>query len=1323
MDLSELFGEDGDETSSIASTLEEEHDSQDEWEVNGVLAEAKIDGEVKYLIEWKGYPLWDAGWEPQEHLTGDGLLQDWEERKKRKDHVMCSRRSIGAWRKAVSQRLHDKAARHEERNRKRTERGLPPTTHAKSLEELLADLDAYPSGDEDAETAHDTTALFANAFVSSPAEDSGAQADDESPFVPPTQHNTGLPDIDHLTTKVHQHELDDPFPEESKAESSQSKTGSKTPRSQSADALKSKTGSKIGSMPDTSLRKSSTKSSTANQTSPVSIKRSSFEGKQKQPKSTKPTVDISNVFIGGKVRKQRRTLSDAAADPATKPQFLNAHKRRLLEIRSRDRDVVVAPRLPTKLFCLGANNGQSLLPKKPSDLSTAPKIPLPATILKPAVQKSATEGQGSPVKDGIQGLPDKPPPPAIKPKKKKSVRFDDTLIVQEPVVSSPEGGLFCEDMDLEPDTPAKEELGMGHALHVENSSSQSKQGQPRWRSISKNFSFGQHPGQRIPVTFIGIPSETDTSWVVELDVFDTLEFTHTCSAKDFQAQNDKGALKTNQLCEGSLKSSDAHGQFETMVERLRLTGLGIFCYYESFCILIYPRRCEEWQAVHNLHVTASDPPLGYDIFEPHPSLGRQFLAPIPLTGNPDDQDTTLTMRPRIFHQFFGFNYNQLVPSKLQDTARHHFFLAFPRSVSREAALLYQWLRSCNPDCIISGSNFPGQWLNFIKLEKGIVIVHEDSINAIRLFPAFANILQLHSDQFSFWMFTKALHSLPLFNSPKHSADENGYPGDIRLQRILPPGMVILVTPSFFVAHPEQAWTFIKWFWNMYYKKSRCVRLAVCADFEDWVYRLALEMAQKRRSALNNAALNGQINETIEAVEGRFKAWSLIHIMMEDEKEDSQGFLVCAPSGIDGNDEQSLVNWFGCWSMMNLDQARRFIVLGSGNQYHRLSRRIRIPQFSVGVLDEPDSACVAPGQEERTQGINDGLNMAEEDQTRNFKIVPNDDARSLITFLTSLVYMIPSSRWCPILLYKFPISYWSREMVAHFGEHPPAFATFDACFEFFRPLGFNHSVINTQTAFCYTIDGTWDPSAYPKDKIPHRRPWVIMYRPVNVFMKPWKASEVLIWDICADPKIARNKTAYESDLIPAQRAAIRVVRDSNEVKNPKMPLQKVWIGGFNPPRTKYTHPLDITLDYMRLLVEELKHLVPASEDRLPDKGWVLVKPGDGPGTETRDSSESMDIDSSSGETDDELQETHEMRILFHPPCGNNRGPGSRCKNRLFQHASEAKKGSSRSSEMDYTFLPTAEWYEEQHAKGRGFEHIKVMDWDTFIKRVDITDHRT
>ncbi|XWW93266.1 hypothetical protein V2A60_001198 [Cordyceps javanica] len=145
---------DVDENESIASTVEDEVDSDFEWPVKQILAEGQVCGRTMYLLEWEDYPLSAATWEPNENIP-DSMLKDWDQIKQKQREGEVPRFHIDEWRMALIQHLRDKYARHEMRNRERQRRGLEVVHFTKTLEELIVEIIATPS-DQPKDTRNNT---------------------------------------------------------------------------------------------------------------------------------------------------------------------------------------------------------------------------------------------------------------------------------------------------------------------------------------------------------------------------------------------------------------------------------------------------------------------------------------------------------------------------------------------------------------------------------------------------------------------------------------------------------------------------------------------------------------------------------------------------------------------------------------------------------------------------------------------------------------------------------------------------------------------------------------------------------------------------------------------------------------------------------------------------------------------------------------------------------------------------------------------------------------------------------------------------------------
>ena len=67
----------------IATNIEIEEETENEYEVEEILAMNKVSGKPHYLVKWKNYGTSENTWEPMEHLTNSRqkLRQYWKNRR------------------------------------------------------------------------------------------------------------------------------------------------------------------------------------------------------------------------------------------------------------------------------------------------------------------------------------------------------------------------------------------------------------------------------------------------------------------------------------------------------------------------------------------------------------------------------------------------------------------------------------------------------------------------------------------------------------------------------------------------------------------------------------------------------------------------------------------------------------------------------------------------------------------------------------------------------------------------------------------------------------------------------------------------------------------------------------------------------------------------------------------------------------------------------------------------------------------------------------------------------------------------------------------
>ncbi|KAI1056009.1 hypothetical protein LB506_009405 [Fusarium annulatum] len=1275
---------DDSDNESIVSTIVSEHDSDEEWNVNEILAEWPIDGLPRYLIEWENFDLCEATWEPVENLS-NALLEGWEKTKSRDDFDMF--KNIRDWKNAVKSKYAAKLDRHQERNRRRKLRGEDETSFME-MEDHLKWADRFPDGEEPS-----------SSVVSSPSVATDIDMDVEVGQL--SQHSFDK------TQRASVSLSEDSSPKSSRQNSIASvHHPSRPPMNSAATTTTASFTSSTSQKPP--LRRQPSKVLVDNKRPPQKpvassnllsskfgvrgpIKRTDSHLRKGQPtkaRKTRPAQAFTgNVFSGGIVRKQRTTLAEAAKDSTKQSKLLKPRYVNLIQKAGRDRESAAPARLPTDLISLNpaerSISGLNALPLRPE---------IPNETVKPLGQN----------KNSTETIPE-----AQKSRPKKSISWGTVEEATIPARGEREESLFLrEDSLIRATTPIKieddcreaekntgpqsestfqtkasdnQECWAGRAPVMNDESSSSN------KSITTEVQFGPGSRETFSVIFERDEDQNGQPWSGIFEQHPILIFTHSCTTRDFWSQ--ETALAAAKLGTGSVTSIGDPDSLATVANWLCVRSVGVLLYHQELCIFLYASFKESVL-------------LHYYLFRSSPHLTTRSLAPIVLPEGVGGGDVLPQMIPTVFNRLLGFQYEQLLPEKaLMDYSNHNFFLVFPTNAVEEAHFLSGWLRSCNPQCRLLSSLTAGHWTSFRKLDQGVVIVHEEAIWATRLFPSVWTVLH-NVPNFNFRLFSISLQPAPFYPS----LGQPSRIGDVTLQTICGQKKAVLVTPSFVISQPQQAWAFFKWAYKYWQQHRGAFTLIVCADFENWIHEVTVVVKEDWETRLESTRVREEDKGTAEKeIDALFKC--LQHVRgLVGRLDDDQSIVVFAPDSIDGNDEQSLVNWFGWWSILNLDQYRHFTVLGSSPDagIQRLTHQIRIPEYTPSTLGNPDDVWgkINPAA---SSLVPQNQSAVERAPQRRLHLVPRDDGVSFKRFLGQLESDIRDRDWGPQTVFNRPVSYWNIDMARGFSE----FDTYDRCLRYFNGRIHGHPFINTGVAFCYTIEGSWKYGDNRETTNKNRRPWIAVYRPVDVAKKPWRAMELIIWDPVM--KMPDNDPyVYDGQLIEAQREMIRLAEGPHN----KLPLRKVWIRGPDVIPQGLTDPVDITIHQLQHLMKNLRESIPAVLPAMMTQGWREVKSGNAPIRSRPPSPEAMDVDEPTGTVD---AADEDLKIVFHAPRGKNMDQPTRCKNRLFMHCANKRSEGYRGRTMNFVFRPTLEWYDEQVQEGRGFEHIRVMQWPDFFSK--------
>ncbi|CAG5096357.1 Oidioi.mRNA.OKI2018_I69.XSR.g14580.t1.cds [Oikopleura dioica] len=75
-----------------SKTEPKEEFKEDEFEVEKILNQRTYQGQLQYLIRWRGYDAEDDTWEPVENLDCPGIIKAWEDSKKSEEAMLAKAR-------------------------------------------------------------------------------------------------------------------------------------------------------------------------------------------------------------------------------------------------------------------------------------------------------------------------------------------------------------------------------------------------------------------------------------------------------------------------------------------------------------------------------------------------------------------------------------------------------------------------------------------------------------------------------------------------------------------------------------------------------------------------------------------------------------------------------------------------------------------------------------------------------------------------------------------------------------------------------------------------------------------------------------------------------------------------------------------------------------------------------------------------------------------------------------------------------------------------------------------------------------------------------
>jgi chromo domain-containing protein 1 len=1338
------------------TTLEEDPEPDQDWNVEGILAEAGIGDENHYLVDWTGYTLADASWEPGSNLLGS-TLEEWTRENLSKE---AQEANIDSWYKARLKLQHGKVNKARSRDERRRARGLGTTTslaeaeaefkktydNAREFDVQFSDMD---TSDDDADTSYilpppknipakdrsssSWPGKLSVARPRQPSDDKSIQATKD------TDKATPLPQQTEARAKT------DNTPPCATGTGYRGTARSSKPPASSTSSTAARAATVLARSTSTSLPTPTSRSPPV-PSGPTQNTRTARRSNAVTASKAANALSSTNIFIGGTKRKQRKSFHEMVSDPSKGGKaFSTARFRNMVFKRSRE-SADRAPKTLPKLF----------------RISDGPKS---------AEQKASTKQESPQSTDQAQEDVAMVEPPTKK--KRKSVRFEDDAIapatapslvvfagelVDEPMTADTgHDGLFVP-LGSVAASPVPE-LIKAQATSDEtpsNSAPDSAQTTPGRKvtlqdyhqrqhsllSIKKSAVFGHPRNRNIGVIVDGVRRlpDSDVPYSTFLDA-KVVTFTHHCAAKDFWFQIEN--IVGNILGSGYITSISSAHLMERAAERLRLGSFGAICFGDTWAMVVFPADTEAWLQVdeklksHPKPAPSSIGILRYIAFakatDARPASHSDWVLPANHSRQP---------RTAAFEKLLGLEYLPLLPGKAVSSStsiRHGFYLAFPGEREDMLKAICLWLMECNPDSLVATSLDGGSWRWFLDRNvttSATIIIHELALPTIRRFPNFFQTTSCSDSRVNFWCLSESLRRYPLVPSSTVSDGLVLPPATIKMHRLLPTGFIVLLTPSFLLTQPGHALAFMRWFRSTV--KPQQFLFKKVAVFHDVVEWLSDVHHQRTQAYERNAHSRGELERWgMKEEDFNARRWLLeaLHELVDMSSGDSSTAfdeeavpLVFCPEDIDANDEQSQVNWFIHFSLSNLDRFRRFIVLGTDEEDTESERRctinIKMPKYVAGTANCPDyQARRVDRQMQEDRGQNQQMMPAAELATAQHEapiparctMMANENATEFVKILQPITKMSPLA-----ILYERPVGYHKLEMADHYGNHTAQYETYKEWFSFLFPFQPRNPKC-TYIGLFYTVVDDWDPTRpRPAPYDTCRHPWVAFYRPVDPhkYIKtckrdlPQREYQVVIWDCHAAQQLPAGDTnPTENCLLPAQKALVDFVRGQTGEKNPGTQIAQVWLGGGDRvPNSPTSHPLDTTLTFIQNVMHDLKSNVPATAYHLRERGYRQVDPVQ---KAKEPSIKAADV-AFAGNRDNDIK-----KMIFHPPRGNPVVRASKCENHLFKRCSLARAAKIGLT-FPFGFQSTQRWYKDQHSEGRGAEHILIASWGRVFEELRIRE---
>jgi hypothetical protein len=485
---------------------------------------------------------------------------------------------------------------------------------------------------------------------------------------------------------------------------------------------------------------------------------------------------------------------------------------------------------------------------------------------------------------------------------------------------------------------------------------------------AKEVTFGIDETQSLMLDFGDLNQVLELPWGRSFTGVTKVRFDQMCIAQDFQAQ--QGLLQRLRLWHGNLLPADASdpeavNSIDKAADELIYKSVGLFSSFPNFLVLAFPAKKDEWKFLESTLDYPQDARarLRYFIFQSDVDI-RQSLK-----MNPTSLAIGTPYRDILVDRVHGLDFKKLLPVA-KKSRPPNFYLLFPPTASQSAEFIISWLRSSKRTCNkIYSSQSEGSWHYFThnpEVDNGIVLVHESAAAELHRLPNLYSVVV--EKRFTFWFISESNSPYPLFPSASYGFDDSTM-GQLNAIRLFPHGCAFLLTPSFLVAEPHNAYQILNWFilggGKPKYLSStpRTWKLVCCYNFADYILELANSKAAEKDAfelkyqndpakdaklynaglSFNECNLRYKLHKLLVDFESRRSLESISEF--DSDCDESDYPFIHANKHIDPDDEKGLVDWYAAWTMRNLDMYMKFIVVGSSEPKHR-ERLVRMKETEV-----------------------------------------------------------------------------------------------------------------------------------------------------------------------------------------------------------------------------------------------------------------------------------------------------------------------------------------------------------------------------------------